>query len=329
MTYARSEIYEDEKIGVYHCVSRCVRRAYLCGLDKLTGKSFEHRREWIRNRLSFLTEIFAIEVVSYAVMSNHLHSLVRNRPDIVDEWDDREVAVRWRNLFPRRKKKGQAMQPNEEEIEEIISDKKLVELYRRRLSNISWFHRCLNERIARMSNLEDGCKGRFWEGRFKCQRVFDISGILACSVYIDLNPIRAGIAKTPEQSDFTSVQERIKEYRRSSSKKQTHHKLKHQTIVPLVNIEEITQNAISLEEYLDLVDKTGRLIVQGKANITKELIPILTRLNISSENWLTTTKDFKIKFKRVVGPKEYIVRAAERIKKCWFHGIKSATQAFA
>ena len=79
-TGARSEVYDPKKIGVYHCTSRCVRRAYLCGDDEVTGKSFEHRRGWIRERLTFLAGIFAIEICAYAVMSNHLHSLLKTRP---------------------------------------------------------------------------------------------------------------------------------------------------------------------------------------------------------------------------------------------------------
>ena len=158
MTYARSEIFDPEEVGVYHCVSRCVRRAFLCGKDSVTNKSFEHRREWIRDRLAFLVDIFAVEVISYAVMSNHLHCLIRNRPDVVFKLSDKEVAIRWRKLFPyRRKRNGAPAEPNEDEIEEITEDIGKVITYRQRLSNISWFNRCLNENIARRANLEDEC----------------------------------------------------------------------------------------------------------------------------------------------------------------------------
>ena len=85
MTYARSEIVDSEKVTNYHCVSRCVRRAFLCGKDALTGQSFDHRREWIRARLSNLVNIFAVEVIAYAAMSNHLHSLIRTRPDAAND----------------------------------------------------------------------------------------------------------------------------------------------------------------------------------------------------------------------------------------------------
>ncbi len=84
-------------------VQRCVRRAFLCGKDPLTGKSFEHRRGWIRNRLELLASVFGIDCLTYTVMSNHLHVVLRSRPDVVKEWSDDEVARRWWRLFPKRR----------------------------------------------------------------------------------------------------------------------------------------------------------------------------------------------------------------------------------
>ena len=323
MTCARREIVDPKQPGIYHCTSRCVRRAFLCGNDPLSGKSFEHRREWIRSRLRTLVDIFAIEVVAYAVMNNHLHSLLRTRPDIARDWSNEEVARRWRSLFPLRRVKGKPATPSKEELDAILSQPALVARYRKRLSCLSWFNRCLNENIARRANHEDECKGRFWEGRFKCQRVYDVAGILACSVYVDLNPIRAGIARTPEQSDHTSIQDRIFEYQRSAPAR-----CRAWAKIPLVSIAEVSKRSLTLPEYIKLVDETGRLIVEGKGSISEELAPILQRLNISGAHWVETTKSLGRMFRRVVGPVQRIKTAAARANKNWFHGLSSARVAF-
>lgn len=194
--------------GVFHCVSRCVRRAFLCGRDAYSGRDYEHRRYWIRDRLRALAELFAIEVCAYAVMTNHVHTVLRTLPEQAKDWSDEEVARRWLTLFPG--PGGTPGRPPESPAIELLSqDAERLEICRERLADLSWFMRCLNEPIARRANREDECKGRFWEGRFQCQRLEDEGAILACMIYVDLNPVRAGIAESLEESDLTSAQDRI------------------------------------------------------------------------------------------------------------------------
>ncbi|MEZ5443440.1 MAG: hypothetical protein R3F15_18360 [Lysobacterales bacterium] len=99
MTTARSAIAPPGAFGYYHCVSRCVRRAWLCGFDQLTGRSYEHRRQWLVERMNELAAIFAVRVLAYAAMSNHLHLALEFDPTWVEGWSDRECAERWLQLY--------------------------------------------------------------------------------------------------------------------------------------------------------------------------------------------------------------------------------------
>jgi REP element-mobilizing transposase RayT len=205
----RRDIFDPNEVGAFHAVQRTVRRAWLCGHDPVSGKSFEHRRTWIQNRLQDLAASFGIDCLSFAVMVNHVHVILRNRPDVVAGWSDEEVARRWWQLFPLRKNKDKSPAvPTESELKLFMSPARSKQL-RTRLSDISWWMRALAEPIARRSNLEDKCSGRFWEGRYKCQKLADETAILACSAYVDLNPVRAGVADAPEKSRYTSVYERV------------------------------------------------------------------------------------------------------------------------
>ncbi len=212
MALPRSKYVQEGQEGVYHCFSRCVRRAFLYGFDDLTHRDFSHRKTWLVDRLRHLAAIFAIDVCAYSVMENHYHTILRTRPDIVAGWSDQEVATRWLTLFPRHHKR----MPAEEQIQALMHCSEQIAKLRKRLSSLSWFMGRLNEFIARAANKEDGVKGRFWESRFKCQALLDDAAIAACMAYVDLNPIRAGLAATPEDSGFTSIQERIRAWQKQT-----------------------------------------------------------------------------------------------------------------
>ena len=177
----RTEIFADDEIQMFHCVNRCVRRTFLCGEDPKTGRDFTHRKEWIRERLEVLAGIFGIDVLGFAVMSNHLHVIVRTRPDVVKTWSDDEVALRWWRLFPqRRDQDGSPAEPTEFELNAIRNDTAGLKERRKRLSSVSWFMKCLAEPIAKRSNREEEVTGHFWEGRFKVQPLLDETAIAAC-----------------------------------------------------------------------------------------------------------------------------------------------------
>jgi hypothetical protein len=272
-----------------------VRRAFLFGVDAITGQDYSHRKEWIVERLKFLAGIFAIDVCAYAVMHTHCHELLRTRPDLVASWSDREVASRWVQICPRKprsKKKPQL--PIEVQINALLAAPSKIAEIRKRLCSLSWFMGRLNEYIARMANAEDKVKGRFWESRFKCQVLLDAIAVIACMVYVDLNPIRAGIATMPEDSDFTSIQERILAWQKenmptlSSQSAQISQSGNNADswLCPITSTPERRGiMSISQEQYLDLVDRSGREIRSGKrGSINPELTPILVRIGAKPES---------------------------------------------
>jgi hypothetical protein len=204
-------LVDPTEVGVYHVWGRCVRRAWLCGDDPYSGIDYSERRQWIRQLQENLAALFAIEVEFHAEMSNHLHLVLRTRPDIVAAWND-EVVVR-RMLTVHKlihSEDGHVEPPSIGEIRlELASPERVAEL-RQRLSSLSWFMKALRETIARRANLSDGITGTFWDGRFDSRRLVDETAIVICGIYVDLNQIRAGEAASPEQSRHTSIFDRIR-----------------------------------------------------------------------------------------------------------------------
>ena len=331
MTIARKNIVDKASSGFYHCTTRCVRRAFLCGDDTYSGVNFDHRREWIENRLVRLGDIFAADLYAYAVLSNHYHVVLFMDVERANAWRDKEVAQRWLTLCPPR----MAVNANPESpeqadcfasfVDELMADEKKIALYRQRLSDLSWLMRFLNEYIARKANQEDQVKGRFWEGRFKTQALLDEGAVLACMAYVDLNPIRAGIAKTPEESEFTSVKVRLKsEHIQSDTLKPVHSK---GDTKPPMQATQIA--AIALSDYLQLIDWTGRQIRAGKTGqVPSHLSPILERLSLDSNAWTETAQHFGSRFGIAAGHWSRIKDKAEQTGRHWLHGMGVSRQVY-
>ena len=205
----RAELFQAAEIGIVHTVQRCVRRAWLAGVDAQSGKDYSFRKEWIRRRMEALASVFAMDVLTYAILSNHMHLILRNRPDVVAAWSDQEVAIRWLRVFPGRRLEEHLAEPTDNDVNMLVNQPERLKLIRERLSDISWFMRALSEPIARMANRQDECTGRFWEGRFKAMRIVDEAGLLACAMYVDLNPVRAAMVAKPEQAVHTSAYDRL------------------------------------------------------------------------------------------------------------------------
>jgi hypothetical protein len=314
----------------YHCTSRCVRRAFLCGEDKFTGKSFVHRRQWIEDRLLLLGGIFAIDVCSYAVMSNHYHAVIHINADQAQTWSAAEVIERWHGLFKgkplsQRYAQGEALGKAEQHA---LSE--LVEEWRSRLMDISWFMRCANEYIARQANQEDEVTGHFWEKRFTSQALLDEKALAAGMVYVELNPIRAKMAETPEQSDYTSVKQRIAQALKVKTPESTEQQpdaLFPFAGYPRKNMPEGLP--FRLSDYLELVDWTGRILREDKRGYIPEKIPpILQRLDIDARHWVYLTKNFEHPFKHLVGTAFRIREVCEQTGQRWAQGIRQCEKLF-
>jgi len=344
---ARRDVVDPAVIQVMNCSNRCVRRAFLCGDDPVTGKSFEYRRGWIRRRMEFLSSIFGIDCLTYAILSNHFHVVLRSRPDVVKSWSDAEVARRWLKLHPKRRTwDGHPEEPNEAEMSQIVNDPARLAKLRERLSDISWWMGDLAENIARRSNSEENCSGRFWQGRFDCQQLLDEASLLVCSMYSDLNPIRAAIAETPETSDYTGAKDRIDDLTaRSDRDRLSDHAWeragtgRHSGWMSPIEIDEIQDPsgpdldttgrrasnkgflALSATDYLQLLDWTGRSIRADKrGSIPAHLAPILSRIGLETDRWIEVVTRFGKLFKRAAGSAESLAAEAERRGVRWLQG---------
>ncbi len=321
MTQSRDSLISLSDTPYYHCISRCVRRAFLCGKDKYTGQNFEHRRQWMVDRIRYLTEVFSIEVCAYTIMSNHYHIVLYVNEEELASCSDSEICDRWSKIYSLspivlRWKKGELSSDIQKEVAlEVITE------WRKRLSSISWFMRSLNEFIAVKANKEDKCKGRFWEGRFKSQALLDEKALITCMAYVDLNPIRAKMASKIETSEYTSVFERIHNKTHYDDKQE---KTSCKPLVKFVGAEQPNQPQginFTLIDYLELVDWSGRIIREGKRGVISEQTPaLLGILGLDNDTWLSLASDFGKTYHGAVGSLEELALFAEHTGKQWIAG---------
>ena len=338
-----------------HCYTRCVRRAFLAGVDPITGKDFSYRRDWIRDLLVQQAALFGIEAGFHVQMSNHLHLVLvlRTRPNVVKRWSKEKVVRNWLKIA--KLKRGSQItdwEPDEQRVRMEVSDPNRVKRLRRRLSNVSWYMATLCENVARRSNQEDGVTGKFFEQRYKLRDLADESAILVCGIYVDLNQIHAGEALTPEDSRYTSAYDRIQGRNTLAATDQNDSEqgigprdrwlceltLDENSDVDATQDESSTTPwrasdkgllPITLDDYLTLLDWTGRQSRKDKkGSIPAELAPILQRLQINADNWLETISEFDSRFTDVVGRVESMSKAAVRMGRRRLAGLLNASRAF-
>jgi len=306
-----------------HVVSRCVRKAYLCG-----GRDgrWEHRRQWVEDRLRELAGVFAVEIAAYAVMSNHVHVVQRMAPEIAATWSALEIAERWLLVFGKNAGRTQLNGDLKAAARALAADAVWVAERRTRLADLSWFMRAFKEPLARRANAEEKCSGRFWEGRFVSVPLLDQAALIACMAYVDLNPVRARMADTPEQSAYTSVRQRVRARQRHRAVVRVQTAVAAGTLSATAAADSLQRTGVPdeqraaaavspesgmfvtpmarclhptekfmehrpmpLDEYLLLVDLTGRVVRPGKRGaIDPRLSAILARLDLKLEAWIAT-----------------------------------------
>jgi len=343
--YARKKTYEASRQGAFHVWNRCARQLHLWGKDPLTNKDYSHRRDWWMVRLEQFAGLFAIDVEFHAELGNHFHLMLRTNPRIPQRWGSEKVARNW--LIASRLAKSHSDElprVTQEQIDALVKDKKKIKKLRRRLSNISWFVGFLCENIARRANREDETSGKFWAERFRCRECTDLNAILVCGVYIDLNAMRAGEARSIETSRYTSIYQRIQaQSQRRNAKDRADGWLGELTRAPESLRDEtlaITSRTgrrasdlgllpISLDDYLKLLKWTMKELRAGRRQtIPGDMDAILERLSIEGEMWLEVVDSYQDTFCHVIGPADQMREAARRMGTRCLRGTPTAARAF-
>jgi hypothetical protein len=335
---ARAEVFDPSEVAVLHICARVVRRCFLFGVDPVTGKNHDHRKVWIEDQLKLLAANFGIDLLSFAILSNHFHLILRSRPDVVETWDDTEVARRWLMLCPNRKKKDRSPEePNEFELNSIRNDPDKLAMIRTRLSNVSWWMRLLCQNIGTRANQEDEQVGKFFQGRYRAVRILDEETLLACSAYVDLNPIRAAMAETLETSEFTSVQRRVQALQKGDSSIPTNGTRVDLFLSPLTidekndsigacannNRERCSDKgfiSMSTMDYLELLEASARMVRPDKSGYTpSDVAPIFERLKLDPGFWRLQIQDFGRLFSNVAGKPKNVYEIRSLISKRRFY----------
>jgi len=345
VAYARRKLLGGERQAVFHCWTRCVRRAFLCGRDRLTQKDYGHRRDWIINREEQLASLFAIDIEFRAELSNHLHLVLRTLPRVAKRLSAQEVVRRWLTITKMAKCLSDDLPvPDPQRVEKLAQDSKLVQKLRRKLSSISWFMGILCENIARRANREDGCSGRFWETRYRCRECTDLSALLLCGIYVDLNPYRAGEVDSPLASRYSSVFPRLQaQDMRKNAADRPDAWLGEFTLQPERKRDEALAYTsrtgrrasdlgilpLSLADYAKLLQWTAQQLRSGRRDtIPQDLAAVLDHFDVQQDAWLDTVEKYESTFGHAVGRADSLVAVAERMELQHMKGVSACRSAF-
>ena len=283
----------------YHLISRCVRRSWLCGRDPHTGKNYDYRKTWVKDRLFHLAQYFAVGIEAYTILDNHFHMVIHYDPKESQRWDDHELVSRWTEAFP---PKTRLKNPEDlEALKQLQRDQLLTQPDRLReirntLGSVSYFMKYLKQPIAWRANQEDKCKGHFFEKRFYSGALLSEEHVIAAMAYVDLNPVRAKIARRIQQCRDSSIFDRL------SKCANTPERLK-EAVEPLVSgiNTESRQINISLQAYVEYLT----LLTEPPTELTDK-----------QEAWIKRVSSLR-KRRRAYGPADKIKEWMT--KRGWHH----------
>lgn len=331
----RCKIIDESQPGTYHCFNSFVQQMMLL-------KSID-RKKFLRRLIVLVSSIFGIDLLSYAVMSSHFHVVLRNRPDRVAKWSDEEILRRAMMLFPDTFKRKNLLAKDDEPLDpQLLNDAELIQKWRKRLSSISWLMKVVQERLSRHLNQERGTRGTIWEGRFKSVRLESEPAVVACIMYVELNAIRAQLADRPEESQFTSLYDRILGL---TARRNNESGAEYDGFLAPINVYGDYENEdlavlglrasndgcleLPLEKFIDMVDRIGRLYVEGKRGaIPDDLKPIFERIGIQPEFVCELIDSYDKLGRRIVGTVEAIRAAAKNQGAKYHKGVGQAQRFF-
>ena len=253
-------------------------------------------------------------------MSNHVHVVLSVNKSVALAWPVDTVLRQWHKmhkgtLLTQKYLKGELLSDSE-----LDTVKVTAEVYRKRLFDISWFMRNLNEFIARKANEEDNCTGRFWEGRFRSQALLTEKALLSCMAYVDLNPIRAKVATNIQNSYHTSIHTRV--VSNALNKKPI------KGLMPFKSQRISKQHQclnFTLNNYCELLNNSIELLLDGSAQAAKqENCGNVNLIGLGEGQWIKVINDFENVFSFAAGDKASMEKFKERTNRKRMAKQKSA-----
>ncbi|WP_299011453.1 transposase [uncultured Shewanella sp.] len=341
MTESRKKLIHIDSTPYYHIQNHCVRGTYLVTeIDShlQPSKLDLHRAQWFVDKLVQLSTIFCIDICAYAILNHHYHLVLKVDTDTANRLTINPLIQRWKLLFKlpplaiKYSEQGSLTETEQKKMNELAS------LWRKRLTDISWFMRCLNETVSRKINKEENAKGAFWQGRFKSQALLDEPTLLACLMYVDLAPIREQLVQSLENDYLTSIKLRMSAMTQAQEEAQTYDingdylaiAQQPSTLLPFDHMTRAGKKVhipFHLPDYIALIKWTHQGMIQNKIPTAPHSTPkLLIQLSIKKKDWINTCRLFSHHYSHVAGSWSKMCEFSHQFNGKWCKGKKNSLQ---